>query len=1108
MLSAFMGPVTASADGPVVITAAYGGFTPANIGSYQLNGDAFLYDGSTVRLTPPEGSQSGSMFWKQRIALDDNGSFSTQFSFRISEPDSSGADGLTFCIQPGTSNVVSDGGGLGFAGIPDSLGIEFDTYHNDEFGDPNGNHVGIDLNGDVESVLTADAPFTLEDGSIGYAWVEYDGAAQMLYVRVSDTNVRPTDALLEYGVDLAAVYGDAAYCGFTGATGGSYAAHDILGWYFLNRYELAGLDPATIEYVMGPATIDAVADPQAVEMGGTSDVTFTVRDAEAAALAGQILTITAPVGGTVSAPTVTTDANGEGVVTFTAPDADIFCRVLATAEGGLQGEAVITVGDAKPPYYSSVTSTTRASVDADDNEGVDEYEEYRGSRTPAISADGRYVVFYSGNSFVSDDKNYERDWYRKDLETGAIELVSADSEGVVSEYGESSSISNDDGTAAVSGDGRYVVFDSYSDTLDGDDTNGSKDVFMRDMVEGTTVRVSENADGSDGTAGEGGTYGSRSPVISRDGRYVVFYTGNAFVEEDTNDVQDWYRKDMTTGDFELVSVADDGTLSDNGGGSDYDRAAISADGRYVAFDTWANTMVDNDTNDYRDVFVRDMTEGTILPVSFDAEAGNESWNYGSRTPAISADGRYVAFISGNDYAGEDTNDNTTDWYLRDMTDGSLELLSVNMDGESGDDGMWSNDGRASVSDDGRYVAFVSRASDLTLGDTNDQPDVFVRDRDLGVTGVVSVSSDLEYSNGWQQNCAMSADGMVVAYDSWADNLVEDDANDTADIFVSYLAESEPEPSDLTQIPLEGKDRYDTAIEISQDAFPGGADAVVIATGENWPDALGGSALAGVIDGPVLLSGRGALPASVLGEIDRLGASEAYVLGDFRALSTNVYNALVAELGFGNVHRIGGANRYETANLVAAEVVDMLGDEYDGTAFVGTGLNFADALAASPLAAANGWPVYLSGMPTISSDTIAAMQAAGVTDTILLGGEAAMPEGTSIVILGAGFTAIRIDGADRYETAAKVAEWGVTDAGLDWDGVAIATGEKFPDALSGGVAQGISGSVLLLSRSDSLSPVTQAALEDNAGDIASVRFLGGLPALSQSVRDAVMAALAP
>lgn len=283
---------------------------------------------------------------------------------------------------------------------------------------------------------------------------------------------------------------------------------------------------------------------------------------------------------------------------------------------------------------------------------------------------------------------------------------------------------------------------------------------------------------------------------------------------------------------------------------------------------------------------------------------------------------------------------------------------------------------------------------------------------------------------------------------------------------------------------------------------------LLATGAKFPDALGGSALAGVLDAPVLLTKPDMLLPQVAGEIDRLGAEEVYILGSERALYEDVYSALVKTLGASNVHRIGGADRYETADLVAQKVVELQGGAYDGTAFVATGENYADALAASPLAAANGWPVYLAPQPVISDRTVSAMKEAGVTDVILLGGEAAMPEGTGVSILEAGMTAVRIDGVDRYETAAKVAAYGVSDAGMSWDRVALATGETYPDALAGGAAQGRLGSVMLLSRSSSLPGATANVLADNASSIHSVRFFGGLTALSQAVRDSVMDALAP
>ena len=308
------------------------------------------------------------------------------------------------------------------------------------------------------------------------------------------------------------------------------------------------------------------------------------------------------------------------------------------------------------------------------------------------------------------------------------------------------------------------------------------------------------------------------------------------------------------------------------------------------------------------------------------------------------------------------------------------------------------------------------------------------------------------------------------------------------------------------VPVSGEDRYATAVAASQEAFPEGAPTVVIATGVQFPDALGGSALAGVLDAPILLTTPNMLIEPVKAEIDRLGAERVYVLGGEQALTSAVFDALSQMLGAENVTRIGGVNRYETADMVAAEVVDLLGEDFDGRAFVATGEEFADALAASPVAAAAGMPVYLAPHPAISAASIAAMQDAGVSEVVLLGGEAAMPRGTEVTVLAAGIAASRIDGENRYETAAKVAEYGVDEAGMSWDGLGIARGDGFADALVGGAALGHHGSVMLLVTGSDVPGAAETALTAQAGAVEEVRFFGGLTALPQAVRDAVLEAL--
>jgi putative cell wall-binding protein len=307
--------------------------------------------------------------------------------------------------------------------------------------------------------------------------------------------------------------------------------------------------------------------------------------------------------------------------------------------------------------------------------------------------------------------------------------------------------------------------------------------------------------------------------------------------------------------------------------------------------------------------------------------------------------------------------------------------------------------------------------------------------------------------------------------------------------------------------VEGRSRVLTAVEASKRAFPAGAPAVVIATGYNWPDALGGAALAGAVEGPVLLTLPKTLPAEVAAEIARLGAHKAYILGGASAVGADVEGALRKQLGSANVKRIAGRDRYETARKIAAECVSLLGGAYDGTAFVATGLNFPDALGASPLAAAKGWPIYLVD-PAKGADAtlVGAMRAARVTRVVVLGGTKVVPAKVESDLKSAlPATTVRRAGDNRYQTAIKVASFGVAE-GLSWDRLAIATGENFPDALAGGVLQGKGGSVMLLTPASRLDGDVAATLAANKASVSEVRFLGGTNALGAAVRTAVLNAL--
>lgn len=310
----------------------------------------------------------------------------------------------------------------------------------------------------------------------------------------------------------------------------------------------------------------------------------------------------------------------------------------------------------------------------------------------------------------------------------------------------------------------------------------------------------------------------------------------------------------------------------------------------------------------------------------------------------------------------------------------------------------------------------------------------------------------------------------------------------------------------TEAEVEGTNRYLTAIEASKKAYPSGADVAVLTTGENWPDALGGAALAGVLDGPLLLTPHDVLPASVAAELDRLNVKGVYVLGGTGAVSDDVLNAAKALTPLGAAERLGGLNRYETANTIAERVVSLSSGTYDGTAFVCTGEDFPDALAAAPIAAANGWPIYLTQPAALTPSTKTAMQANTATHGYIIGGTGAVSAAVETELDATFIDFSRVGGANRYDTAAKLATEAFDGMGMLWSRPALATGLDFPDALAGGVLQGSDYSVLLLTRGSTLSPETGAALTANREMIYELRYLGGDGVLSPGVRSAARALL--
>jgi hypothetical protein len=189
-------------------------------------------------------SQSGSAFINAPISLASDVSFSAAFTFRISNPlgisdgDGIGADGIVFVVQTVSSTAGGGGGGIGYQGLANSVGVEFDTWDNGGgFNDPNGNHVGIDIGGAFNGP-TATVATRMNNGSDWYAWVDYNGATDVVELRLATTNARPASPFLTRAVDLTGVLGStSAFIGFTSGTGAAGGFHDIINFTFEDTYK-------------------------------------------------------------------------------------------------------------------------------------------------------------------------------------------------------------------------------------------------------------------------------------------------------------------------------------------------------------------------------------------------------------------------------------------------------------------------------------------------------------------------------------------------------------------------------------------------------------------------------------------------------------------------------------------------------------------------------------------------------------------------------------------------------------------------------------------------------------------------------------------------------
>lgn len=474
---------------------------------------------------------------------------------------------------------------------------------------------------------------------------------------------------------------------------------------------------------------------------------------------------------------------------------------------------VVAIAVLAMPFDSSASpgTTTRISVDSLGNQGNEQ------SCCPVISGDGNVVAFYSfASNLVAADTNGQYDVFARNRQTAVTERVSIPTGGGEANKGSAWPAINGDGrfVAFLSAASNLVPVDTNNSCdYDGNTVpENCVDVFVRDRLGATTTRVSV------ATGGGQAIYDSGEPAISADGRFVAFssYSSN-LVGGDTHSCADFgypyncsdvFVHDRQTGVTERVSISSDEVQSN---GDSY-LPSVSGDGHYVAYYSVASNLVTGDTNNScdnngdsvyaencADVFIRDRFAGTTTRVSI--ATGGGQGNSDSSGPVITADGRYVVFYSlaSNLVAGDTNNlcdvnadnvfiDNCRDVFLHDRVMAVTERVSLDNGGGQGNNRSGGTFHGVDLSGDGRYVSFHSQASNLVPGDTSlcdlngdtiageECIDVFVRDRTIGTTVRISVDSSGTQGNGHTASPAMSASGRVVAFDSTASNLVPNDTN--------------------------------------------------------------------------------------------------------------------------------------------------------------------------------------------------------------------------------------------------------------------------------------------------------------------------------------------
>ena len=407
-----------------------------------------------------------------------------------------------------------------------------------------------------------------------------------------------------------------------------------------------------------------------------------------------------------------------------------------------------------------------------------------------LSADGRLVVFQSmADDLVPGDTNAAWDVFVRDLDLGVTRRISVDPAG-----GE---LSGSSFLPSISPNGRYVAFVSIAPDVVPGPTNGHAQVYLRDLLSGTTVRVSVDSNGNESDSDAGALWHAGQPMdywagavsVSDDGR-VAFLSRSSNLTQVLRSIGrpvlvQVFVHDVATGTTVCASVDSAGHEGNDWSAATFQHAvgpvytglSLSGDGRFVAFASQATNLDRHDADHGSDVYVRDLLAGSTTLVSVNAlgkKGNNVSW-----MPSISYDGRYVAFESAaDDLVPADTN-GALDVFCRDLVGGGIVRVSVDSSGAQAALGA----GQPEISARGRFVAFQSASGDLVGGDSNGITDIFVRDLQTGITSRRSLGARRDGLNSWCAAASLSDDARRVVFTT-SISMTSSDTNGRWDVFVN------------------------------------------------------------------------------------------------------------------------------------------------------------------------------------------------------------------------------------------------------------------------------------------------------------------------------------